>query len=76
MEAALSGLEDRRVQAAEATIRNGRQALGYRPETVRGVPVGVTLGKAGGLADAAMSVERRIKADQLALLDHREARAG
>ena len=72
----MSDLEERLVQAAEAAFRNERQALGYRPETIRGLTVEVTLGRAGGLADVVVYVERRTKADQLALLDHAKVRAG
>jgi hypothetical protein len=70
----VSDLEERLVMAATAAIRNERQALGYRPETIRGLTVEVTLGKAGGLADVVVYVERRTSAG--ALLDHQTVRAG
>ena len=66
----------RALTIALKAIENERQALGYRPETIRGLTVEVTLGKAGGLADVVVYIERRTKADQLALLDHKAVRAG
>jgi len=71
----VSDLVTRLTEAATAAIENERQALGYRPETIRGLTFEVTLGKAGGLADVVVYVERRTKADQLALLEHQSVRA-
>ena len=61
-------------EAARAAIENERPALGYRPETIRDLTVEVTLGRAGGLADVVVYVERRTSAG--ALLDHAKVRAG
>ena len=71
----MSDLVTRLREAATAAIANETPALTHRPETIRGVTVEVTLGKAGGLADVVVYVERRTKADQLALLDHAKVRA-
>ena len=72
----MSDLVQRLTEAATAAIANERPALEHRPDTIRGVTVEVTLGKAGGLADVVVYVERRTKVDQLALLDHAKVRAG
>jgi hypothetical protein len=72
----VSDLVTRLTEAATAAIENERQALGYRPETIRGLTVEVTLGPSGGLKDAIVYIERRTKADQLRLLDHQSVRAG
>ena len=68
-------LMSRLQQAACLAIENETPALEHRPETIRGVTVEITLGKAGGLVDAVVFVERRTKVDQLALLDQTAVRA-
>jgi len=72
----LSDLVTRLTEVASAAIANERPALEHRPETIRGVTVEITLGKAGGLVDAIVYVERRTKVDRLAVLDHAAVRTG
>ena len=72
----MSDLVQRLTDVAASTIESDRPSLEHRPETIRGPTVEITLGKAGGLADPVVYVERRTKADQLAVLDHAAVRAG
>ncbi len=72
----MSDLVARLTDAATAAIRNERPALEHRPETIRGVTVEITLGKAGGLVDAVVYVERRTNVGRLGVLDHAAVRAG
>jgi hypothetical protein len=64
----------RLTEAATAAIANERPSLEHRPETIRGLTVEVTLGKAGGLSDVIVYIERRTASG--ALLDHHTVRAG
>ena len=67
----------RRLQrvAAEA-IANERPGLEPRPETIRGVTVEITPGRAGGPVDAVVSIERWTQVAELGLLDHAAVRMG
>lgn len=70
----MTDLTDRLARAAVAAIEDIRADLERDPASIRGLTVELTLGPDGGLADAISYVERRKKADRLALLDHPSVR--
>ncbi len=65
METALTDLEERLVQAAEAAIRDQRQSLSHKPEQVRGITLELTVGRDGQVKEAISYVERRASAGAL-----------
>ncbi len=71
----MSDLLTRLQAAASAALADLRPDLEREPQTIRGVTIEITLGPGGGLADAVSFVERRKKAAQLGLLDHKAVRA-